>query len=1164
MVAAAAAALFVSCTQEIEQPVNEEQVAVSARVDFKAEISEPATRATLTTEDEKSFKAAWEGTDQVSLYALSDTFEETAPAMWDTEEKYFSASFTGTVPTTAENWMYAASYPYTETGVIPFGSDRVQKGNAYNSAYDIMYGEQSYEGALLGKDAEGNNFVIPMQRLTGIAYFHITGDLDEEVVSATLEAEGIAVTAVKVDNNGTLDYADDADFVDAITITFDQTTEAPKASDLKLWFNVLPGDYNGLTLTITTATKTATLKNTQKLTYTAGKLNKAVLSNLNWKDKPAYRKITRTEELDEGNYLIVYEEDGVAFDGSLEKLDAGNNVAKVTIAGGAIMQNETVDASSFAIVPVEGGYSIQSANGYFIGQSAYTNGLTAKAEYDSDLANTISFDSNGNAVIVGKGSQDGSNVTLRFNKSSGDSNYRFRYYKSGQEAIALYKFDDGKQPSGITFAEPELTFVLNSDDYSAFEGQQATLAEGNTAAIRYSMSGDALGTINENDGSIELDGTTTGTATITATAAASDNFRRGSTTYTITVENAAKTLSQITDTEAGVTVKNVTVMAKDGSNVILKDASGLALLYASNSFAPGDFLNTLVGDVTLYEANNILQFSTITSYDKAADAVTVNHGEAVEFSSIASTLASAPAVRYVHAIGTKANRTITVGDNALRLSSTNSVVADGPVEIYGYVIGYSSQFSNHTIIVTSLEPYIDPDKPILDVTPNELGWLYNETDAKSITITLNENGSVTKTESNMSWATVTLEGNTLTVTPNDENSSTTQDNKGTITLTHNDNSDLVKVITCTQEKKVNLVTKNVTFTVGTDITSTSAVTKQNVKFEYNKDDGQTEPAYYNPFRWYKESTVTISSTISGYITQVVVHFQSGYAKTLTPDSGKYSLNSTTGTWTSNGNVSSVVLDNKDAAARFTSIDVTYTADASNFVQEATTISLSKGETSDDPITVKAGKTVDLLSFITTNNTAGEKTFDTEVSSAIATLSGSIVTGVAVGGPFVVTLDIAATEDYSAAATMNIYVEVVSAGGTLTPDSDTWDLTTGTYTSVSEDLIKWASGKTTFAVAKNTGTRVNNYLGGSGSYNHTRFYTNNIITVTPESGVEITSIEITCTGNTYTSPVAGTWYNATASTSNSVVTITPMDGTKACSHTVTNTTRITKIIVNYQN
>ena len=126
------------------------------------------------------------------------------------------------------------------------------------------------------------------------------------------------------------------------------------------------------------------------------------------------------------------------------------------------------------------------------------------------------------------------------------------------------------------------------------------------------------------------------------------------------------------------------------------------------------------------------------------------------------------------------------------------------------------------------------------------------------------------------------------------------------------------------------------------------------------------------------------------------------------------------------------------------------------------------------------------------------------------------------------------------------------------------MTTGTYTSVSEDLIKWASGKTTFAVAKNTGTRVNNYLGGSGSYNHTRFYTNNIITVTPESGVEITSIEITCTGNTYTSPVAGTWYNATASTSNSVVTITPMDGTKACSHTVTNTTRITKIIVNYQN
>ena len=111
-----------------------------------------------------------------------------------------------------------------------------------------MLGEQTYENALLGKDEAGKAFVIPMTRLTGIAYFHITGGPDEDVVSATLEAEDIAAENVMI-SDGVVDVADGSSRVSKITITFAEGT-APKATDLQLWFNVLPGEYEGLTLTI--------------------------------------------------------------------------------------------------------------------------------------------------------------------------------------------------------------------------------------------------------------------------------------------------------------------------------------------------------------------------------------------------------------------------------------------------------------------------------------------------------------------------------------------------------------------------------------------------------------------------------------------------------------------------------------------------------------------------------------------------------------------------------------------------------------------------------------------------------------------------------------------------------------------------------------------------
>ena len=138
-----------------------------------------------------------------------------------------------------------------------------------------------------------------------------------------------------------------------------------------------------------------------------------------------------------GDYLIVYETDNVAFNGALETLDAASNTVEVTISNGIIIaSSDEVNSAKFTIAAVEGGYSIKSASGKYIGKNADGNGL----DEDETIAykNSISYnEDNGEIDIIGEGG-----AYLRFNKTSGQN--RFRYYKSStytdQQPIQLYKY----------------------------------------------------------------------------------------------------------------------------------------------------------------------------------------------------------------------------------------------------------------------------------------------------------------------------------------------------------------------------------------------------------------------------------------------------------------------------------------------------------------------------------------------------------------------------------------------------------------------------------------------------------------------------------------------------------------------------------------------------
>ena len=283
----AVAALGLSaCNDDKLVPDNGNADGKFVTVHFGAEAAiEGATKATLTPDDgETAFQAAWENEDKIAVkYTYVDgDISKTVPGTWDASASKFSAEIQDlTEGEGVLEMKYQASYPYSETGYVDFGSARTQTGNVYNSVYDLMVAEPVTVTAKPGLDESGNAIVFPMQRQTAIAYFHFTSDNTEAITKATLRVEGegaaIAAETVLLEPTG-MDY--ETGLSEIVLTTTGQT-----ADDFTFWFNVLPTTYTKMTLIVETATKTFTISNTKGGSYTAGKLYKVKKDGIAWTDK---------------------------------------------------------------------------------------------------------------------------------------------------------------------------------------------------------------------------------------------------------------------------------------------------------------------------------------------------------------------------------------------------------------------------------------------------------------------------------------------------------------------------------------------------------------------------------------------------------------------------------------------------------------------------------------------------------------------------------------------------------------------------------------------------------------------------------------------------------------------------------------------------------------
>ena len=247
-----------------------------------------------------------------------------------------------------------------------------------------------------------------------------------------------------------------------------------------------------------------------------------------------YVKVTSDEDLTDGVYLIVSEDYDVAFDGSLTELDAAGNTVAVTISNEkTIASSFEVDAATFTIDMTNG--TILSSSGMYIGRNSDTNGLDSG---ESALTNSISIHEDGNADVV-----SANDLHLRFNSASNQS--RFRYYKSGQEAIQLYK-----RTSVSTLIDPALSFSpasvsISDADYGSFVAPALTNAYHVPVVWSSSDENEDYAMLDTETGEVLLTGKP-GTFTITASSAASSVFAASSASYTVTVTSSAPGYVKVT------------------------------------------------------------------------------------------------------------------------------------------------------------------------------------------------------------------------------------------------------------------------------------------------------------------------------------------------------------------------------------------------------------------------------------------------------------------------------------------------------------------------------------------------------------------------------------------------------------------------------------------
>ena len=394
------------------------------------ETTDGLTQEGLDTDYKNSPKLKFNGTGDFVLLTFN---EQPGTLTFDIKGNTFSGG-TFTVQTSEDGVTFTDLASYTELG-------DTQSEEFDNLGENVRYIKWVYTEKSSGNVALGNIKLTKYGTPQTYAVSWTAGDNTELFVFAGDESQTIENGASVAEGTTVLVSVDVAEGYQLASLKVDEEDVTSQIDETGAYTFTMPGHAVAISATAT--------ENVPPITG----------------DK--YVKVTSDEDLTSGQYLIVYEEGSVAFDGSLEALDAVGNTIEVVLNNSEIAATSATTAAEFTIDVTAG--TIKSASGLYIGQTSDANGLASSTE--TAYTNTLSIVTDGNVNIVSSGG-----AYLRYNSTSDQS--RFRYYKSStyssQKAIQLYKKvikGDVNGDGNVTIADVTalVNIILGKDDVEPYK-----------------------------------------------------------------------------------------------------------------------------------------------------------------------------------------------------------------------------------------------------------------------------------------------------------------------------------------------------------------------------------------------------------------------------------------------------------------------------------------------------------------------------------------------------------------------------------------------------------------------------------------------------------------------------------------------------------------------
>lgn len=274
-----------------------------------------------------------------------------------------------------------------------------------------------------------------------------------------------------------------------------------------------------------------------------------------------FEKVTVAPDDWSGDYLLVYEKPNTDTAFVWKGVDAEAAHDTLRFVNGKIATDANV--VTISIAPMEKGYSLLvkggSNDGKFVGYIGNKNGMNFGA---AAILNNIAMD--GTNVKITSGSIPSA---MRFNNAKSNGN-RFRYYKTGQQPVQLYKKVAGAEIPATAIELNQTTLELEQYKYVKLVAT-LTPAEATTEVVWTSSDEKVATVVNGRVNVLAASGTTT----ITATAG----------TVSATCELTAKAASILTCAEAkekALAVSADNELAAGGQYVIRGYVTNIAYAYA--------------------------------------------------------------------------------------------------------------------------------------------------------------------------------------------------------------------------------------------------------------------------------------------------------------------------------------------------------------------------------------------------------------------------------------------------------------------------------------------------------------------------------------------------------------------------------------------------------